>query len=149
MKRLFSALMLAVIFLATPQTAQARMKFGKDQQIHRLQSVKLKGSQNEALYLGYMTTTQWFGAGLYIEDNGYVLGVVGNDKKFYRLPKGERLAGFQQRGLLPNPLPKYQLGFFDYLFGYSLWLALAVLAIWGGVSVLRRRRENETLSAHA
>ena len=100
----------------------------------------LKGAENEALYLGYMTRTRNFLLGYSVEDAGYVLGVKGESKKFYHMPMGDDLARFQKAGTLPDPLPPYRLGFFDYLVGYSLWWGLALVALFWAVGAWRKRR---------
>lgn len=121
--------LLAVLALLAAAPAQAAYKFGTDETINKIEDVKLKGKDDEALFLGYMARTHWFLAGLYVEDVGYVLGVEGQSKRFYQMPQGEELKRFQRDGFLPDPLPKYSLSFFDYLFGYSLWLVLAGVGI--------------------
>lgn len=128
-------LVLFGLLLAGP--AQAA-RFGTDESIHRIEDVKLKGAKDEPLYLGYVTRIRWFGGGIYVEDGGYVLGVQGNSKRFYPMPEGEALKRFQRDGFLPDPLPKYSLSFFDYLFGYSLWIVLAGVGLFWLVSKFRK-----------
>jgi hypothetical protein len=79
----FAALLAALLILPF-RPAQADYRFGEEQEIHFLQDVTLKGANNEALYLGYMTKTQNFIAGYSVEDAGYVLGVKGESKKYCR-----------------------------------------------------------------
>lgn len=122
-------LLLLALTLA-PRPAEAQYRFGEDDNIHRIQDVKLKGKDDEELFLGYMTKTYNFLGGIYVEDAGYVLGVKGQDKRYYRMPTGDELVKFQEAGTLPDPLPPYRLGFFDYLLGYSLWLMLLVVALF-------------------
>jgi len=141
MFRRYGLVLLALLALAVPFQAQAAYKFGTDETIDRIEDVKLKGEDDEALFLGHMVRTHWFLAGLYVEDAGYVLGVQGDSKRFYRVPEGEELKRFQREGFLPDPLPAYSLSFFDYLFGYSLWLVVAGLGLWTLVSKLRAGRD--------
>ncbi len=135
-------LLAAFLCLLLPsRNASAALQFGEDDTIHFLQDVTLKGASEEALFLGYMTKIQFFIAGVYVTDAGYVLGVKGDSKRFYHMPTGEELARFQKGGLLPDPLPPYSLSIWDYLFGYSLWLVIAFTAAWmviGGA--IKRRR---------
>ena len=70
-------LIVALLCLLPAQNAEAAFKFGADETIHFLQDVSLKGAKEEALYLGYRTKIQFFVAGLYVTDEGYVLGVKG------------------------------------------------------------------------
>lgn len=135
-----AAMLFALLMLAfAPVQAQAKFMFGSDEMIHHIQDVTLKGAKDEALFLAFKTTKQFFGLGLYVQDDGYVLGVQGESKRYYKMPEGAELASFQQRGLLPNPLPKYELGIFEYLFGYSLWLVLGGFGLWWLVKFLRGR----------
>jgi hypothetical protein len=125
-----STVVAVLLFLLLPVGTAHALTFGEDDKIHAIQDVDLKGAKGEALYLGHMVKTQFFGAGIYVTDGGYVLGVKGDSHTFYPMPKGEQLAKFQESGLLPNPLPPYSLNFFDYLFGYSLWIVLVVVIGW-------------------
>ena len=144
----FAAALFTLLFLAlAPQAAQAKFMFGKDEMIHHIQDVTLKGAKDEALYLAFKTTKQFFGLGLYVNDDGYVLGVKGESKRFYKMPTGEQLASFQKRGLLPSPLPKYELSIWEYIFGYSLWLVLAGFALWGVFTKLRGKPKDEGVPA--
>jgi hypothetical protein len=70
-----------------------------------------------------------------------VLGVKGESKKYYPMPAGEDLARFQKAGHLPDPLPAYRLGFWDYFVGYSLWWVLALVALWWAWDAWRKRRK--------
>jgi len=142
MRWLFT-LILTTVCLVGSADAQARVMFGKDETIHFLQDVKVTGPNNESLYLGYMSAIQFFVAGIYVQDEGYVLGVKGDSKKFFHMPDGDQLKSFQQRGLLPDPLPPYSLSFFDYAFGYSLWIVIAVVVLWTGVDWLRKRKPGD------
>ena len=133
----------AVFAFTLPQQAGARgLQFGKSEKINHIADVKLKGAKQEALFLAYKTTTQSFLLPAYMNDDGYVLGVVGDSKKYYSMPKAEKLAAFQKNGYLPNPLPKYAIPFLDYLFGYLLWVTVGVLLLWGlGRKTLRRKKD--------
>lgn len=138
--RVTSLLLIVGFVLIGLGPANADLQFGKDETVHFLEDVKVKGPAGEALFLGYKTTSQFFLAGIYIEDDGYVLGIRSDHSKYFALPAGDQLKGFQSRGLLPDPLPPYTLGFFDYLFGYSLWLVLAFLLVWYLFDWVRKRR---------
>ncbi len=139
LRTLIFAFALALLSLPA-QRAEAQYRFGTDEDIHFIQDVPLKGAENEALYLGYMTRTQNFILGYGVEDAGYVLGVKGESKKFYRMPTGDDLARFQKAGTLPDPLPPYKLGFFDYVVGYSLWWGLALVAVFWTIGSWRKRK---------
>jgi hypothetical protein len=136
-----------LVFLLPVSAAHASFKFGTDEDIHFIQDVTLKGANQEPLYLGYMTRTKYFIAGMYVEDVGYVLGVKGQSKRYYDMPKGEDLARFQRAGYLPNPIPGHSLGFLDYVVGYSLWWALALVAAMTGFSFYRKRKDAAAAAA--
>ena len=131
----------AVLLLPADRANATEYRFGAEETIHAIQDVPLKGAENEDLYLGYMTRTQNFLLGLYVEDRGYVLGVKGQDKRYYPMPDGEDLARFQNAGTLPDPLPPYKLGFFDYFAGYSLWWGLGLVALLWGIGEWNKRKK--------
>jgi hypothetical protein len=110
--------------------------FGHDETISCIQHVEVKGPNDESLCLAYKTTKTFVGAGVYLRDDGYVLGLEkpGGDKvtSFVRFEPGE-LERLQSSALLPRPLPAYQIPWFEYAFGYSLWIVLAGTAIWYAV----------------
>jgi len=139
MRRVLLLLAAIAIFLV-PRAADAAWQFGAQEDIHCLQDVTLKGAKDEALCLGYMMKTQYFLAGMYVVDEGYVLGVKGETGRYYHMPTGEDLARFQRGGFLPDPLPPYKIGFWDYVVGYSLWWALAIVAAIYGWQAIRKRR---------
>lgn len=118
----------------------AKVRFGQHDEIHLLQDVDLKGPNGERLFLGYMTQTQYFAAGLYVVDAGYALGVKGDRERFFRMPQGDELMRYQRDGLLPNPLPAYRLSPFDYLIGYSLWLVVAFAVGWVAIGIWWKKR---------
>jgi hypothetical protein len=118
--------MVAVLVLALDKPALAGA-FGTQETIHHLQDVGLKGPNGEALYLGYKTSVMNVVAGIYIHDDGYVLGIKEDATRYFNLPAGAKLTLVQRAGLLPDPLPPYTLGILDYFLGYSLWIILPVL----------------------
>lgn len=50
-----------------------------------------------------------------------------NGNRYYTIPIGKELKTLQDEGLLPNPLPTYSRPILDYIYGYSLWILLAVI----------------------
>jgi hypothetical protein len=86
-------------------------------------------NEGTPLSLCYKAMTYFFLGGLYTTDE-YVLCENAASKRYWNLPSPEKLAALQERGLLPKPLPPYKRDFIDYVFGYSLWVLLAVLALW-------------------
>lgn len=100
--------------------------FGKEEKLHCLVDVPLKGAREEELCVAYKTTMYAVLAPAYFRDDGYVLAAKGGGTTYYPLPEGAELATLQTAGVLPNPLPPYQIPPLDYAFGYLLWSALAV-----------------------
>ena len=127
MKKFFIPLIILFISFAS-QAHAAKMHFGNQDSINFIQDVDIRGAKQEQLYLGYKTSTYFFILGIYMIDHGYVLGVK-NNKAYYKLTQTQ-LSQFQQQGLLPSPLPKYQIDWFTYAIGYSLWIAIAGLIAW-------------------
>ena len=114
--------------------------FGEQEEIRKISDVSLKGGEAEGLFLGYKTRGLFILAGVYVTDGGYVLGVTGDESKYYSFPTGDELREFQASGMLPKELPKYSLSPWDYIVGYSLWLiALAGLLYHLAKKAARRR----------
>jgi hypothetical protein len=100
--------------------------FGKEEKLHCIVDVPLKGAKDEPLCIAYKTTMYAVFAPAYFRDDGYVLALERGGNDYYPLPEGAELATLQASGSLPNPLPPYQIPPLDYAFGYLLWIALAV-----------------------
>lgn len=132
----------AMLFLSATQADARRgfaiVQFGTQETTHFLQDVRLKGSQGEALYLGYMTRTQSFFGPIYVSDAGYVLGIKGDAGRYFKMPAGPELARLQQSGALPKQLPPYRLTFGDYVMGYLLWVLLALAGIGYAIYAMLR-----------
>lgn len=134
------AIVLALVSLAP---AEARTKFGSDERIFFVANVEAKGPNGERLILAYKTTTHNFLLGTSVSDDGYVLAVVGERDKYYRMPTGAELERLQSQGFLPRPLPPYSLNLFDYFFGYSLWIFLASIPFWASFLWWRSKRRSK------
>ena len=55
--------------------ARAWTPFGTVEHITRIEDVLLKTPAGDALYLGHKTSTVYFIGGVYVADDGYVLGL--------------------------------------------------------------------------
>ncbi len=117
--------------------------FGTDETLNCIQHVDVKGPKDEPLCLGYKFTKVFFGAGVYLKDDGYVLRIE-NDAKHYFPLQPERIEKLQTASLLPRPLPAYAIPWYEYAFGYSLWIVIVVTAalMWVG-RIRRKQREAE------
>jgi hypothetical protein len=100
--------------------------FGKEEKLHCIVDVPIKGGKDEELCVAYKTTMYAVFAPAYFRDDGYVLAVKGGGNGYYPCPQGAELAQLQAEGALPDPLPAYRVPMLDYAFGYLLWPALAV-----------------------
>jgi hypothetical protein len=69
---------------------------GHFQDIHKIVDVKLEGKNGDKLFLGYMTESYYIEAGVYIKDEGYILGVEGSEGSFYPMPTGNDLKYFKK-----------------------------------------------------
>ncbi|MEC8832056.1 MAG: hypothetical protein VX772_06835 [Bacteroidota bacterium] len=115
-----------IVFLMAlvPNIAMAkrvRGLFGKSERIEKIMDVDIKGSNGEDLYLGYKTTSQFFFMGVYIKDDGYVLGIKGKFGSYYPLDN-QQLLPFKKTVVsrILCRLTKYHLriGYGVFLFGY-------------------------------
>jgi hypothetical protein len=124
--------------------------FGNEDAITCIQHVEVKGPSDESLCLAYKTTKTFFGAGVRITDDGYVLGVESSGKvtSFLKLDPAE-LERLQTASLLPRPLPAYRISWPEYAFGYSLWIILAGLAVWYKVAAMLKSNRIQQRAAEA
>lgn len=111
------------------------LMFGWDDKIECIQSVGVKGQDNEALCLAYKTRKLFVGGGVYLKDEGYVLGDPAQHDRYYPWPEQAQVERWQSAGLLPDPLPPYSIPAIEYGVAYSLWIIIAVMAAW---AVVRR-----------
>ena len=128
MRRALFILAMFTLMAVSGTDAYAKGIFGTQDRVNHLQDLSLKGPNGEALYLGFLTSTHAFMLPYSMSDGGYVLGIKGVSGKFYRLPK-EKMELMQIAGGLPNRLPVYRRTALDYLWGYSLWLGLLIIAV--------------------
>jgi len=132
---IFAILIFFTIFVNTgAQAKRAMLSFGKQDYIRYIQNVDIVDGENRELYLGYLLTRVNFVGGLYLEDNGYVLGV--KDKDIYYSLLTEDITDLQASGKLPKPLPEYKIGLMDYIFGYIVWLIIFILVAWALIKKL-------------
>jgi len=120
-------------FCSAAPAQAAKWMVGKDETTHKIQDIELQGAEGEALYLSYKTTSYFLGAGIFMKDDGYVLGVVGEKGSFYPFPAVDEVKNFQELDLLPNPLPNYEIPLINWLVGFSLWIILAVIGGYYGI----------------
>lgn len=128
-------------------THAGRLAFGVTERKHYIKEIKLKGPNEESLYLGYITATISMGAGMYLFDAGYYLGVKNNNKIYYSLPDSIELKNLQEKGLIPYPLPVYHISILEYLFGYSLWILMAIYMIPSLIRKIKKRKERAGIIA--
>jgi len=124
-------LFLIALLTLVPNLASARRIggiFGKSERIQKITDVDIKGTNGEDLYLAHKTTSLFIFMGVYMTDDGYVLGVKGGIDAYYPMDE-EQIKKFQASGVLPTPLPPYKIELTEWLWGFSLWILLAVLAV--------------------
>jgi len=136
MKKPFLLLLVISLCGLLPLQADAKLMFGARERVRSIADVTLRGPDQSRLYLGYLVQTRAFLLPYNFESKGYVLGIRGESRKYIPLPSGVQLKEFQDKGLLPNPLPPIKFTWFDYVYGYALWIALAVLV---GFSLVKRK----------
>jgi len=126
------------ILAFSPTASAGHCRVGRQENLRHIQDVDLKDAEGEPLYLGYKFTHYMACLPYSISDDGYILGVRGKDR-YIPLDDARREA-LQAQGLLPTPLPAYQISAVDKVFGYSAWALAAFIPFGVGLSVLRRRR---------
>ena len=128
------------IFFSVP--ASAKLYFGTDESLRFVIDVELEGPNGEDLQLSRKIIRQSFLLPYVVKDGGFVLTIKGQHNSYYELPVPDKVRAMQLVGILPNPLPEWKLETMDMLLGYSLWITLIVLGVWGGIKTLIKKRES-------
>jgi hypothetical protein len=125
---------LGLLFVSSPSHAK-KACFGKGEKLEIVASTGLKAIDGEPLVLAHKTTTHCFLVPYWLTDDGFVLGVKGNDKAYYPLPEPERLKALQAAGLVPSPFPKWERSWDDWIGGYFFWWFTLGLIIFIGLKL--------------
>ena len=136
------ALFVVVILGAAPAQA-AKLYFGTQEYLHHIQDIEVTGPKGEPLYLGYKYSFHSFILPYRLTDDGYVLGVRGQ-QSYFRLDANS-IKAMQARGQLPTPLPPYELSAIDYLMGHGLWIAIAIIIGLIPLSMMAKRRRKRAM----
>jgi hypothetical protein len=136
----FHKAFLALVLSFFVTSANAGLKFGEDDMIHNIGTTTLQGPSGEKLYIGRLTTMKVFLLPYSIEDKGYVLGVVGDNTRYFNFPDGEFLEQAQKEGLLPSPMPTYEVDSIYWMIGHSLWILLTGLLLYAGFKKLFKKK---------
>lgn len=125
-----------------------KMMFGHQETVTCIQDIPLSSPAGEELCLAHKTSGYFVVAGVYFQDDGYVLRPRHDKTKYIEVGPAE-LQAMQQEGTLPTPLPAYSIAWYEYAFGYSLWLAIVGVLVWGFFAkvVGRRSRERDDATA--
>jgi hypothetical protein len=126
-----------LVLIQAPTAEAARGKFGTDEELRFIQETKVMQGP-VALWLARKIRTENFMLPYMMVDEGYVL--ADHSKQYYPLDEA-KIKELQDQGLLPNPLPLFKLELLDYILGYSLWLTIAVIGLWMGISAWWKKRK--------
>jgi hypothetical protein len=140
MRFISKLLMLVLLLFGLSAPVFAKFVFGNGETVRFVANTTITAPDGARLYLGRKITTHSFLLPYSATDDGYVLGVSGDSKRYFPLPAGAQLEKLQLQGALPKPLPAWEFSEVDWLFHHSLWLGLAGLALWAAYSVMKARR---------
>ena len=148
MRPLFKALaaligLMAVLVVSAEPAQAAKVYFGTQEYLRRIQDVEVKGPKGEALYLGHKYSFHSFILPYRLTDDGYILGIRG-EQSYFRLDDAN-IKSMQARGQLPSPLPPYQLSILDYAMGHGALDRVAVIIGLIPLSMLSKRRRKRAL----
>ena len=121
----------------------AKLQFGTQDYLEKLQEVDVQGPNGEKLYLAHKYSFVSFIAPYRLIDGGYVLAVEG-EKRYVQLEEG-LIEALQARGQLPIPLPPYEIGPADYAMGHALWIMVAVMMSFVIIGMFRRKRRKKAV----
>ena len=135
--------LIAVFAIAATPAQAAKVYFGTQEYLRRIQDVEVTGPKGEALYLGHKYSFHSFILPYRMTDDGYILGIRG-EQSYFRIDNAN-IKSMQARGQLPSPLPPYQLSVLDYAMGHGAWIALAVIIGLIPLTMLSKRRRKRAL----
>lgn len=120
----------ALILLASTSANAIPIGFGESESIEKIQDLDIPASETDgdSVFLAHLVSKHFFLAGIYVEDEGYVLGYEGDDSVYKPLDSSQ-ITMLQAAGYLPDPMPEYHIRPIDYIIGYSLWIVLAIYAL--------------------
>jgi hypothetical protein len=127
------------MLLAYSASSAAAILVGNIDNLQRLVPLQLKGKDGESLSLGFRTTRIVIGLGIYIKNQGYVLLPEEGSTLYYPLDD-KQIDDMQADGSLPSTLPEHSLPLIEYIYGYSLWIAIAVISIYIRWDEVRREK---------
>jgi len=139
---IFTFIIISLFTSTSLQAAGIPIIYGHYEDINKIVNVKLTDKQNRQLFLGYKTDSFYIEAGVFIKDQGYVLGIENGNGSYYPMPTGESLKYYQKNGLLPNPLPSYNIPILEYIKGYSLWIILFLFIAYYIGKYVSKKEEN-------
>lgn len=119
------------------------LRFGKEEHLACIVDVAHE-VEGQPVCLAYKTTTYWLGAGIYLSNDGYVLKPRERGGLFYELTPDMRDGKVEG---IPHPLPDYAIPAGDYVWGFSLWWAIAIAIAWGALLRWMRRRRQAAFAA--
>lgn len=107
-------------FLTATAAQAATVRVGYEEHLYKISDTTLHSKSGEPLSLGHKVGLNYFLAGCWVSDDGYVL-LLPDQKHYYELDQAA-IDKYQADGSLPKPLPVYRIPFTDWLLGTSLWI---------------------------
>jgi hypothetical protein len=104
--------------------------FGTEDDTVCIVDIAAKGNNGEPLCLGYKFTVKHFIGPVWLRDDGLVMKVK-LENSYYDLPDADTVKAMQEEGLLPTPLPSYEIPWWRYAYGYLVWIVIAGMVVAG------------------
>lgn len=143
MKTIIAALAVAFAVMFAPHAEAAGM-FGEQDNFKTLAKLSIPADVIAAndlpkewagnVELTEHSTTLFILAGVYVSDKGYAIKPTTGDSYWDLTEEQAKL--LSEAGILPNPLPPHEMDMLDLIFGYSLWIVIAVVALFYGAKAL-------------
>lgn len=134
MKR--TSLLFLLVGLLLSSAAQARHfgHFGhsENEYIEKIQDLNIPPQvfDGDTVFLAHLVNIHsLFFGGIYLDDEGYVLGSTNDPEAYYPL-EAKTITTLQDNQLLPATMPSYSISMQDYFRGYSFWVVFAGLIIF-------------------
>lgn len=157
MKKIMLALaaMVLGISLSAPAEARGGGRFGTEDKIYTIEAIQLSPELaveappewRNGVTLGRRTSVQWFFLGAWLTDVEYVAVPTGVTDSYWSLTD-DQMTALHEIGAISSAAPAYTIPAFDYVLAYSLWIAVAGLALYlFGSSIVTQKRAAKVRAA--
>lgn len=136
-KLIFALLVVIGLGVSAPADARGGGRFGTEDKIYRIETIQISPelaaemppAWSNGVMLARRATIQWFVLGAWLTDVEYVAVPAGGGETYWSLNE-EQMTALHEIGAISSATPAYSIPTIDYVFGYSLWIAIGAFALY-------------------